>query len=477
MRAQAEELPDEIRVSTEAVQIRHLKKNGGALASIVFAKGSGSNLLRAPLTSYIRCLNAAGESSDYRESNDPAPLFKLERSASGIPVVVAEGVYRNERGQSLPVGFRRRSEYHDNGLLWSTLEIMSDCGCPDTVELRVVELALRAGLTDCSVRLHPTQGGGADLLGAGAMFDLRGGGDARTVFLSRFTPSQIRCSDRGSEGIDLFHGADFAAWDCSCKPEPGLGFYHVSNSRDGSRVELSPYCMVYRRIRTKLQGKLTFRLGVGLPTLQSKRALSTAVRPLAGAQGWSGQDAADLASSRVQCVRYHNPLWRAGVYPPFDPGAMQALRGAIDAVHGRGIKVVVHVSPREFHPDTPEFAKAAGGWMHMAAPSLEMIRNWNAGRDCGALMCLSSGWLDFAKRYVDRVMADLPWDGLFIDAPVPLACCHPAHGRGPYHTDAEGLLDFISYCRQKTGTNGLLLLKRVPGGLIVGENLADAVVD
>src|SRR4051794_30646241 len=107
MRAQAEELPDEIRVSTEAVQIRHLKKNGGALASIVFARGSGSNLLRAPLTSYIRCLNATGESSDYREANDPAPLFKLERLASGIPVVVAEGVYRNERGQSLPVGFRR----------------------------------------------------------------------------------------------------------------------------------------------------------------------------------------------------------------------------------------------------------------------------------------------------------------------------------------------------------------------------------
>ena len=48
---QAEELPDEIRISTEAVQIRHVKKNGGALSSIVFSRGSGTNLLRAPLTS------------------------------------------------------------------------------------------------------------------------------------------------------------------------------------------------------------------------------------------------------------------------------------------------------------------------------------------------------------------------------------------------------------------------------------------
>src|SRR5262249_10304308 len=159
------------------------------------------------------------------------------------------------------------TEYHDHGHIWSTLEIMSDCGCPDTVELRTADLALRAGLTDCSVRLHPSQGGGADLLGAGAAFDLRCGTDARTVVRSRFTPTQARCSDHGTEGIDLFHGGDLAAWDCSCKPEAGLGYFHVSGSRDGTRIELSPYCMVYRRIRTRLQGKLTFRLGIGLPAL------------------------------------------------------------------------------------------------------------------------------------------------------------------------------------------------------------------
>jgi hypothetical protein len=156
---------------------------------------------------------------------------------------------------------------------------------------------------------------------------------------------------------------------------------------------------------------------------------------------------------------------------------MQDLRSTIDSVHGRGMKAVATISAKEFHFDAPEFARNAAGWMHMAAPSLEMIRNWDGNRDCGALMCMSSGWLEFSKRYVDRVLADLPWDGLCIEGAVPTPCCHPGHGRGPFHTDSEALLDYLAHCRQKVGPNGLLLLKRVAGGLAVAENFADALVE
>jgi len=115
-----------VRVSTPFWTVEHRAAAGGACSSIVLTAGSGREMLRAPLTSALRFVqpdprSESGVYSAYCERNDSSARLHVERSASGAPVVVAEGVYRNEEGKSIPVGFRRRTEYHLHGLIWSTL--------------------------------------------------------------------------------------------------------------------------------------------------------------------------------------------------------------------------------------------------------------------------------------------------------------------------------------------------------------------
>ena len=42
-------------------------------------------------------------------------------------------------------------------------------------------------------------------------------------------------------------------------------------------------------------------------------------------------------------------------------------------------------------------------------------------------MCLRSGWLEFLKLSIDRVLKNHPLDGVYYDWNVALFCCNPLH--------------------------------------------------
>jgi hypothetical protein len=455
-----------VRVTGPGWQVEHSAAAGGAWNSVTLSQGAGRNLLRAPLASAIRFAGAdAGSLAAFGEQNERAPRLRVETAADGTPAVVAEGTYRDQAGNAIPVGYRRRTEYHADGLIWTTLVIMSDAGCDGVVEVRALEVPLGAGMSECFVRFHPTQAGGPDLLGASARYEL-GGGERRAVFASRFTPLQVLCRNGNGEALEFFPSPELAQWDTAIKPDAGLGFYGVEHDRDGTTVMLAPYCMAFRRAGTRLQGVVTLRLGIVLPIASGRPAIRPEQIARVDGRWLSDADLAGLARRGVNVLCYRDDYRDAGT---------DELKQRIDAAHRNGLKIVPYVSLKALHPAVPAYREHADEWLHMAARSVGPIHDWAGAGERGVLMCLKSGWYDCCAQRFAALLADLPWDGLYCAHATPYPCCHPGHAKGPYHSDLLGVLSLLRHCRGLVGADRLLLIstERMPS--VLAENIADAV--
>lgn len=473
-----EEHAQGIRVHGDTWTAEHLASHGGCWTSLIV---NGKEWLRAPAGGSLRFVQPAsgspsGAFNAFSENHERTPRLRSESSAAGVVSVIAEGTFRDAQGKTIPVGYRRRTDYHAYGLIWTTLEILSDAGCDEVVEVRALDLPLTSGWNEAFVRFHPTQAGGADLLGGRARYDLSQG-ENPTAFLSRFTPLQMSLRRGGAGGIDLFPGSDLAQWDTTFKPDMGLGHYAISRGPAGeTSVELSPYCMAYRRMKIKVQGAPAMRLGLVLPARARPAAPALAV-----IQSPATRDAeiAAFAAKGVKALRFSDScrdggaFWKHGHYPPYDESGMRELSRVIETAHRHGLKIVPTISLKELHPGAAPYAANARAWMHQAAPSLDVIHSFNGGGESGGLMCLKSGWFDYLKSHVETVLSALPWDGLYLDAATPHPCCHALHGCGPFHSDLEPLIDFLNFARTRVG-EGVLALNVAGAPSLFAENIAQS---
>lgn len=477
-----------VRISTDFWAIEHLKRAGGAWNSLVFQNGSQKNILRGPLTSSLRLMRSDSNPAEpfgyFSESNDSLARVSVEYGANGTVAVCAEGTYRNVHGVSVPVGFRRRTEYGRHGLVWTTLQMMSDCGCPNVVEVRALGVSLRSGMTDAFVRFHPTQAGSSDLLGGRAWIDLkRNAGNETTPFLSRFTPLQIACFERGVEGIEIFPGSELGQWDCGLKADMGLGLFRVGHDATGTSIELDPYCLATRRMPVTVRGNVTLRLGIALNETKPRSADRKPIKhAFINDPNVSDAEIELLAADGVELICYQDDyrlggsFWRNGAVTPYDDAGMARLWRVIESCHRNNIKILPYISTHELHPQTHVYEQHARDWMHMAARSLDVVHSWKDDGEVGALMCLRSGWLDYRKKTIDSILNSLPWDGLCLDWPGPLPCCHPGHAGGPFHSDTEEVLELIVYCRERLGRERPLALLASRESSVIGANLADHIL-
>jgi hypothetical protein len=98
-------------------------------------------------------------------------------------------------------------------------------------------------------------------------------------------------------------------------------------------------------------------------------------------------------------------------------------------------------------------------------------------------MCLRSGWLEFLKLSIDRVLKNHPLDGVYFDWNVALFCCHPLHeanrdrtGPAQGHWDIDELLELMEWTRQRVGSGGLVIVHNTTVPMFATENFADYVV-
>lgn len=451
---------DGISVETAGWKIEHSRASGGVWTSLSNPADS-RNLLQAPATAALAVnrLNAGvTEVVPFSERNESSPYLHIERNDGASVVVVSEGAFRDGQGQSLPVGFRRRTEYLPHGLIWTTLELMSDVGCDGIVELCALNLSFESRFERLFARLHPTQAGLPELFGAHGWFSCSQG---NVDFQSRFTPLQLTlCS--GANAFEILLPSELAAWDHALKSEAGLGQYLVL---DGRSVSLSPYA-VHTCPSANFRGNLALRAGFVLPDLTRAKpgALSPAPHRLSPSATLSELNGAAVAHRTLALM---HPV--AG-----DP----ALSKLVEAGLAAGANVLAGISLNELATEDACFPRVSE-WMHSASPVLGPVsrRERGDGSPAGAMLCLKSGWFDELKRRIDAILNAANWSGLYLTDTAFHPCRHTAHGSGPFHSDVEGYLALLKFCRERTGGK-LLIADHSDGNVptIYSGNVSDVML-
>ena len=483
---------DFIDVSTDFWTVRHDARQGGCWTSVVFTNGSGKNLLAAPVSSRVRNLepNPATENSSpffFKSKFEKMAEIAIEELPGGV-AIVAEGAYRLKTGEDIGVHYRQRYEYRDFGLVACELEVSCPNGRDDIVEVVVVDMILREGMTDAYVREHPTIAPSSDLLGSGRWYKLNSSG---ATYVSRYVPIHVVCFEKGGEGIEFSCSSDVAAWDTGFNADVGLGYYELRPSYGDPKhtaLSLCPYCVAYRRNTTQIKGTHRIKYYLGLPFIKPAAQTGSLYFHVATGSQWaSDADLERVARSGVKLIRFHNdyredgPFWHDGMYPPYDELGMAQLRRVIETSHRLGMKIIPYISVKEFHPDSPVCKENQVEWRQQAGPTFPELHTWAGSGEFGQLMCLESGWLEFRKKSIDIILNDLPWDGLYFDWITPHGCRNPHHkvgnltgteARPTVHSDQDAFYDFMFWVRQRVGPDGIILSHLSGLPQIVVENLS-----
>ncbi len=446
-------------------KVRHNLKAGGCWDSITFAKGSGKNLLAGAVNCRSRILDPHPTSDGssmlfFDQSQEKNPTVEVEQLANGDVVVTATGELRDPAGASLGTRFRHRWEYRRWGLVACELELDFVKERDDIVEIKAIEMPLRDGITHAYVRPHPVEASSSDLLGGGKWLDL-----GSSPYASRYIPIHVVAFEKGVEGIEFFPASNLDAWDKSLNSERGIALANVAGgpSQPGA-IELSPYCAAYRRNPTRLKGKYTFRYYLSLPFIKDADTVHSKYFHVGTGSRWaSDEDIRQLSSVGTRLLRFHNdyredgPFWHDGMYPPYDLQGMTELRRVVKTAQASGMKCVPYISVKELHPQSPGFKENQAAWQREAGPTYKELHTWAGSGEFGQVMCLESGWLNRRKSDIETILKDIPWDGLYFDWCTPHPCRNPSHlGGVEYHTDADAYVDFMFWCRDRVGKDGVI---------------------
>ncbi|MBU0608756.1 MAG: hypothetical protein KKI08_12790, partial [Armatimonadetes bacterium] len=161
--------------------------------------------------------------------------------------------------------------------------------------------------------------------------------------------------------------------------------------------------------------------------------------------------------------------------------------------HDCDIRVATYFSNKELHPTVEAYQQHGAEWARLPDDTFEQLHNAYSGDEYGAQMCLRSGWLDFHKAYIDKVLSHHALDGTYYDWNVALYCANTRHvpgheqdpltpgvgdwAQGPLgHWDMEELLDLAMWTRRRVGPEGLMIIHNTMVPMACIENFADGIV-
>ena len=195
------------------------------------------------------------------------------------------------------------------------------------------------------------------------------------------------------------------------------------------------------------------------------------------------------AEKGIQTAHCHNDgdyysdglFWRDGSYPPYPD--MDRYDKVLQDCHEAGIRTATYFSNKELHPSTKEFQEHGEEWGRKNLAGDLQHNFYRPGAEFGAQMCLRSGWLEFLKFSIDRVLKNHPLDGVYYDWNVALLCANPLHeahrdrtAPAAGHWDMDELLDLMEWTRNRVGMGGLIIVHNTTTPMFAVENFADYVV-
>lgn len=516
-----------LELRTPYYAFRHDLRRGGAIAAIAYAHGKAANVLVRPVETRVR----DGKGAVFSDLNDRAPRISHRMEAPGDAsraTVTVEARLLDAEGADSGIRVKAAYEYR-----WGYVRIRKEIlfpaepsvpaepsgeGHAGVREVCPFAAVLSPTFTAWGYREGTTEAEGAPPFGFGSC---RWGTTApppasRTILDSPYVPRYAVFADPGVEGIEWFASSDLAQWELRLAGRRGAGRLLVERSEDPPGVSLSISPLHRAEGEASLEGAYAFDHYLGVPILEGRAHrpwLHTSFNRNRG--DWVSKEAIERwAASGIQTVHCHNDgdyyddglFWRDGSYPPYPD--MERYDAVIEGCRRAGIRVATYFSNKELHPSTEEFRERGGEWGRKDARGGLQHNFYKPGSEFGAQMCLRSGWLDFLKLSIDRVLRNHPLDGVYYDWNVALYCANGLHENGLHenglhenglhekglhakglhekgaasdapaegHWDIDELLDLMEWTRRRVGPDGLVIVHNTTTPMFATENFADHVV-
>ena len=476
--------------------ITHSLAHGGAIVAIRYFHGSDRNLL---LDACCGELTLAGGGA-YSERHDSQPQVKVQRDGLDVQLVF-EGLLRDAEGRECGIGYRHTYLHR-----WGHVRVDKQLELPQA--MRVSRLCLHSWVVQPDLGHFGVRPGApaetatwSGAFGVCQWGRFTPGGAFDSPYESRFVPRYVCCASPGREGIEWFAGSDLSQWDYQVAGAPGHGSLTLAPRTLSPGVSLSICALDIPRGGLTLSGSYNFRYFLGVPIISGRAPRLFVHRSFQRKQWPTTEQIKSWADSGVASAHFHHDgdthkdgqFWRDGSYPPFGPEDMAEYDRVLADCRRYGIRTATYFSNKELHPTVAAYQQHGADWARLPDDTWEQLHNAYSGDEYGAQMCLRSGWLDFHKEYIDKVLTHHALDGTYYDWNVALYCANLRHvagcenaemkpGMGDWaqrpegHWDMEELLDLVAWTRQRVGPEGLMIIHNTMVPMAAIENYADSIV-
>jgi hypothetical protein len=461
-------------------------KKGGAITRIALTHGRSANMLASPIETRIQDDRGAV----LTDLGDSTPTVAHHRDGLN-EIVTVECVLKDKDGRASGIRVKSTFQYR-----WGYIKIRREFQVPDGVRARELcpfATVVAPSLSDYGYREGITEEEGAPpfSFGSNRWGKLRLGNPADKAVQTRHVPRSMIVADAGVEGLEWFVGSDLSQWDLQLTGRRGQGqcLLQPSATPPGLAISMSPLWNADGA--SSLPNKCVFDFYVAFPIRDGhaqKPWLHTSFNRNRG--NWvSTEQVKQWAERGIQTVHCHNDgdayddglFWRDGSYPPYPD--MDRYNKVLADCRGAGIRTATYFSNKELHPSTKEFQEHGAAWGRTNRKGDLQHNLFRPNSEFGVQMCLRSGWLEFLKLSIDRVLKNHPLDGVYYDWNVALFCSNPLHegkanGTTPAdgHWDIDELLDLMEWTRSRVGSGGLIITHDTTTPMYAIENFADYVV-
>jgi hypothetical protein len=460
---------------------------GGVITRIALEHGKAGNLLASPVETRIRT-ESGGVFSD---ALDRKP--KVDHRRDGLhEIVKVDSALVDEQGTESGVRVETEFTYR-----WGYLKVHKVFRVP-AGGIRVRELApvattLAPNLTNYGYREGRAEQDGASSFSFGSNIwgKLRPDHPSDKQLAMRYVPRSMLFADAGVEGLEWFAGSDLSQWELQCTGRRGQGMCRLQRSENpaGLALILAPAWSDDQAV--PLADGCSFDYYFAVPLLEDRATspwLHTSFNRNRG--NWvSAQDIRGWADKGIRTAHCHNDgdyygdglFWRDGSYPPYPD--MDRFDQVLKDCREAGVRTATYFSNKELHPSTDAFREHGDAWGRKNLKGDLQHNFLKPNSEFGVQMCLRSGWLDYLKMSIDRVLKNHPLDGVYYDWNVSLYCCNPLHevsrpgvAEAQGHWDMDELLDLMEWTRLRVGPDGLVIIHNTTTPMFATENFADCVV-
>ena len=486
-----------LTLSAPYYTVQHDSKRGGAITKIKYTYGKVDNLLVEPIKTSVQ-----NESGDIfcDVNNTAADISCTKDGKTEIITIDCSLVGKNGRDSDIKV--KTTYAYH-----WGYIKIRKEFYFPANISmlknLSVLSTVFDQSLSDYGYREGTTEQEGAEPFSFGICNwgKVRTGTNLDKPLKTNYVPRYLVFANHGIEGIEWFVSSDLWQWDFQMSGKRGDGLCKIDSNLNpaGIAVSICPLGLAQGSIEDK--GIYRFDYYIGMPILEghaNKPWLHSTFNRNKG--DWVSEETIkQWAESGIQTIHCHNDgdyyndglFWRDGSYPPYPPEDMKKFDNVIETCRRYGIKVATYFSNKELHSSTEPFKKNGQAWARKDNQGNVRYNYFRAGSEFGVQMCLKSGWLEFLKLSIDRVLKNHRLDGVYYDWNVALFCSNPLHigketgddteRKVPAqlragHWDMDELIELMEWTRQRVGPDGLIIVHNTRVPMFAIENFANYVV-